>query len=325
MKNVKLCRFGFTLTEIVIAVGVMGFALIPLMGIIWGGVRRTDISVTYENAAQIGASIMEFLLSDAVQFNHLDFSNPAAGADATDFVVVGYNNVVLSKNRRSSGFRAAAGDPFGTGGDVNSWLGESCESTGAACTDFYATDRFFKVGRENYHTALYIGAYYSPLAGAAAMKPTSMSYAYMSSPFMDYEKCMVTAAAPGVCSGAGDVGNPQRFYDTLILSAADVNSADCALNFSPYYACDGAGAKIWSFDRLNVRQTYDQLISLPMNNDTLPAFPGHATAQFTNFAKIQLFITWGKTWLMQDANISSSRGEAKTLQLVSFKGRFDSI
>jgi hypothetical protein len=62
-----------------------------------------------------------------------------------------------------------------------------------------------------------------------------------------------------------------------------------------------------------------------MNNDTLPAFPGHATAQFTNFAKIQLFITWGKTWLMQDANISSSRGEAKTLQLVSFKGRFDSI
>lgn len=334
-----IARTGFTLTEIVIAVGIMGFALIPLMGIIWGGVRRTDISVTYENAAQISSSIMEFLLSDAVQFNDLDFSQ--ADGDASGHVVTGYDNVILSVGRRSSGFRTPM-NPFGVTGDINSWLGDYCEEAGnELCTNSYSLNRFFKVGRENYYTALYIGAYYPRSASTA--KPTVMSYAYLQTPFIDYEKCMLSSSSSDCVDSGGMIGNPQRFYDTRILPSSYVRKDNCTLNFSPYYACDGGGNYIWSFDRQYIRQTSDALISLPMNNNTLPSYPGggampvgEQAAQFANFAKIQLFITWGKTWLDTDANLrgvssdggtvlgAATRGGAKTLELVSFKARIDS-
>ena len=78
MNKLKAVRLGFTLTEILVAMAVLAFALVPLMGVMWSGVKRTDISDSYANASTIGASVLEFLLNDSVRFDQLNFTNPLA-------------------------------------------------------------------------------------------------------------------------------------------------------------------------------------------------------------------------------------------------------
>ena len=129
---------GFTLTEVLVALVVLAFALIPLMGIMWTGVRKTDISSTYSNAANVGASVLEFLLNDSVRFQDLDFSNPIA------------NPIRDTKtSRESSGLNT-------TEVGKNNFLGDYCLETAppATCADPVSKARYFKVGRDNYYTDL---------------------------------------------------------------------------------------------------------------------------------------------------------------------------
>jgi prepilin-type N-terminal cleavage/methylation domain-containing protein len=307
----KSGKSGFTLTEIMIAVSIMAFALIPIMGIIWSGVRRTDISVTYENASQIAASIMEFILSDAVKFEYLDFSNPTV-ADVPLSMQYG------SSPRESTGFHKAV-NPFGEI-DRNKWLGTYCEapdwSTDTVCANEFSRQRFFKVGREQYHVDLYVGAYYS--RNASPSYPTQLTYSYLKPPKVDFEQIST---------------NPQRFYDTLVLN--DSNSRFSSIDFSPY------SSSTWNTSR-------DNIIFPPREDhevsDRMPWVPGSAAVagepslaysplgpytDYANFAKIQLFIRWGLEWMpngtkRDTSGVGNSRGGAKVLELVSFKGRLDS-
>lgn len=293
----QTARRGFTLTEILIAMGVLAFAMLPLVGVLWSGVSRTDISVTYENAQQVAVSVLEFLLSDAVRFENLDFSNPSAPADQG------------ANSKESSGLVT-------TVADANSFLGRHCLETAAVglttpdCAVAMSRQRYHKIGRENYHTDLYIGAYFER-TGAAAGVVTSMSWNYLPNPVVDYE------ATPN---------NPQAFYDMLLLTdGVAVNGRGC-LDYSPYFQAP------WAPDQ-PLRTKFDQQISMPMPRFTIggvttaipgsPPYTGAAFNQYyTNFAKIQLFIRWGLEWQERGTgNQVRSRGGAKTVQFVTFKGR----
>lgn len=294
MESLSGKQRGFTLTEILIAMAIMAFAVLPIVGILWSGVSRTDISVTYENASGAAVSVLEYLLSDAIKFEDLDFSNPAAPADRD-----------TSSSKESAGLVTS---------DVeqNKFLGPYCTETApsglnpAECNVAMSRSRYFQFGRENYHTDLYIGAYYEG-ASASAGAPTTIAWGYLPSPFIDYE------SLPGW---------PHIFYDTLLLSnsTAGIPSTSSWDDFSPYFHDD------WNTG-MAPRVKTDLEISLPMPRFTrggvtqnLPATPPYPPQFFTNFAKIQLFIRWGLDWQTRGTDVTS-RGGAKTLELVTFKGR----
>ena len=320
----KAVRLGFTLTEILVAMSVLAFALVPLMGVMWSGVKRTDISDSYANASTIGASVLEFLLNDSVRFDQLNFTNPLA-----------------SELRDSVDSRESYGIVTSVAG-TNDFLGQYCENepasgceanegtSGSCCINATSKQRYFKIGRENYHTDLYIGAYFASTS-LHPTKVTSMTYNYMENPAIDYEE------APN---------NPQQFYDTLALgdkgpSGYNNNSASGSTDFehfSPY--TNG----VWHFDLSQsgaYRKKVDNQVSLPIysGTETMSAFlslDGLGTAaNYSNFAKIQLFIRWGLSYVanqsgeppvINEAMVArqiDSRGKAKMIQLVTFKGRFD--
>ena len=317
----KAVTKGFTLTEILVAMSVLAFSLVPLMGVMWSGVKRTDISDSYANASTIGASVLEFLLNDSVHFDQLNFTNPLA-TDLRD--------------------TAASKESYGivtTVPGINDFLGQYCEtdpapgceanegSSGSCCQIFDSKQRYFKIGRENYHTDLYIGAYFAS-SSLHPTKTTSMTYNYMQNPAIDYEQ------APN---------NPQQFYDTLALGDIGYRNDSGPTNFedfSPYSTVNGA----WDLDLSAsgaYRKKVDNQVSLPIYSGAEPmsafeSLSGLATAaNYSNFAKIQLFIRWGQSYVANrseviantgEVNITKqidSRGKAKMIQLVTFKGRFN--
>jgi prepilin-type N-terminal cleavage/methylation domain-containing protein len=295
--------YGFTLTEILVALAVLGFALVPLMGVMWSGVRQTDISNTYANASAIGASILEYLLNDSVRFQEIDFTDPSA-----------------TPLRDGASSRESAGLTTTTVG-VNDFLGDYCFETAppSKCQSPMSKARYFKIGRDNYYTDLYIGAYYSGIPSSAGAT-TWVSYGYLDNPFIDYERVP---------------NNPQLFYDTLTLSSGQpyplaVGNGDYQ-DYSPYYQTQ------WSLDPAvhNRRGRSDSEISMPLEDPTVPFnyLSGSADpARYTNFSKIQLFIRWGwknafvsagTDWSDSDERSQiDSRGGAKMIELVTFKGRF---
>lgn len=321
MRRLRLIFSGFTLAEILVAMSVLAFAFVPLMGVMWSGVKRTDVSDSYSNASSIGASVLEFLLNDSVKFNQLNFSNP------------------LNPDFRDT---ASSKESFGIVTDtagVNDFLGQYCVETiptagcefnegkpSSCCQAAQSRQRYFKIGRENYHTDLYIGAYFES-TGLGSAKITSMSYSYMLNPPIDYEEV---------------ANNPQQFYDTLILGNRNyIDSTNKTVDyqhFSPYF--HGYWDLSTTVSGAYVRKL-DQQVSLPIYSSaqTMTAFADlgglAGDANHSNFAKIQLFIRWGLDYRANDdkpaavtdeVNTTSeidSRGKAKMIQLVTFKGRFD--
>lgn len=121
---------GVTFTEILVAVLVMGLAMIPLFGVLTGGVLRSDVSVTYESAANIARSIMNTLLSEQASFDELVANIPAG-----------------------------AGAPHpGLPTTMPNLLG----------TDGTAPNKYFHVGRNNFKTELHVGSY--PYTGATTLQ-----------------------------------------------------------------------------------------------------------------------------------------------------------
>ena len=325
MNKLKAVRFGFTLTEILVAMSVLAFALVPLMGVMWSGVKRTDISDSYANASTIGASVLEFLLNDSVRFDQLNFTNPLA-----------------TELRDSETSKESYGIVTTVAG-VNDFLGQYCETDPAAgceanegtssscCQVANSKKRYFKIGRENYYTDLYLGAYFDSGGSLGTTKVTSMTYNYMQNPQIDYEKTP---------------NNPQQFYDTLALEDKggtgykNESGSTSYKEYSPYTSTDG----YWNLDLAAsgaYQKKVDNQISLPIYTgaQTMTAFEsltGLATAaNYSNFAKIQLFVRWGQSYianlsevgaLEDDVTITKqidSRGKAKMIQLVTFKGRFN--
>ncbi len=323
MNKIKAVRLGFTLTEILVAMTVLAFALVPLMGVMWSGVKRTDISDSYANASTIGASVLEFLLNDSVRFDQLNFTNPLAS--------------VLRDMPTSKESYGIVTEVIGT----NDFLGQYCETVPAAgcaanegtasscCQAPKSKQRYFKIGRENYYTDLYIGAYFAASLGTT--KVTSMTYNYMQNPQVDYEQ------APN---------NPQQFYDTLALAdkgpgGYNNDSGGTGYeDFSPYSSINS----FWDLD-LSISGAYqrkvDNQVSLPIYTGAQPlsafeSLGGLANnANHSNFAKIQLFIRWGQSYVAERSELTpstgdaiitkqiDSRGKAKMIQLVTFKGRFN--
>lgn len=314
-------RKAFSLTEILVALSVLAFALVPLMGVMWSGVRRTDVSNTYANASQIAASVLEYILNDSVRFSQLNFTNPAAPSlrDSDD-------------SKESYGITTTV---LG----VNDFLGDRCWDSGvdteAQCTKAMSKKRFFKIGRNNFYTDLYLGAYFINVPGAPGGKQTNLSYKYLVNPAIDYEVI---------------VDNPQLFYDTAILSNRNYGDVGYSYEFfSPYLASDDTvGFSRWSPDpsrhNMDTSKT-DQTLSLPFDNadvaftDVGGSVLGNPRfAEYSNFAKVQLFIRWGYEFVSEKLETVSgssgsyskdkavgmvdSRGKAKMIELVTFKGRF---
>ena len=285
---------GFTLTEVLVALAVLAFALIPLMGIMWSGVRKTDVSSTYSNAANVGASVLEFLLNDSVRFQDLDFSNPIA------------NPIRDTKaSRESAGLET-------TEVGKNDFLGDFCMETPppGTCGDPVSKARYFKIGRDNYYTDLYIGAYYENVPGSVG-RTTALSYQYMENPEINFEN---------------KLNQPHLFYDTLQLGSGLTYSLT---EYSPYYHSD------WKIDPLVAKPRYrtDREISAPIPNALIPfdfLTSNVSSAEYSNFAKIQIFVRWGWAGAYSTASSDWSsaprideRGGAKMIELVTFKGRFE--
>ena len=325
LNKIKGLRLGFTLTEILVAMSVLAFALVPLMGVMWSGVKRTDISDSYANASTIGASVLEFLLNDSVRFDQLNFTNPLA-TELRD----------TADSKESYGIVTTV---VGT----NDFLGQYCETvptigceanegtSSSCCQTANSKQRYFKIGRENYYTDLYIGAYFDSSGALGTTKVTSMTYNYMQNPEIDYEKTP---------------NNPQQFYDTLALEDKGASGyknesgSTTYEEYSPYSSPDG----FWNLD-LDASGAYqkkiDNQISLPIytGTGTPPSFESLAglasSANYSNFAKIQLFVRWGQSYVANLSNVKASdaevmitqqidsRGKAKMIQLVTFKGRFN--
>lgn len=306
MRSKSYIHKGFTLTEILIALSVLAFAFVPLMGVMWSGVKRTDVSAAYENAGNIGASVLEFMLADSVRFSDIDFTNPAATAlRAPD------NGAGGTDNKESSGILSTSPNFTNT---INNFLGEACATndTDGNCTEPSSKSRYFKIGRSNFYTDMYVGAYYENVPGSAANVKTNLDYRYFRNPVIDYESYEDAGASI-----------PQRFYDTMILNAAT--------GFSPYDPVRG-----WSVDpsqyETDIRS--DKQLSLMIPDDPLTSYTTEDSAKYANFAKIQLFVRWGHNWLnrvtgatagdaVMTARQLDSRGKAKMIQLVTFKGRFE--
>ncbi|MCO4783683.1 MAG: prepilin-type N-terminal cleavage/methylation domain-containing protein [Candidatus Cloacimonetes bacterium] len=309
MKSKSYIQKGFTLTEILIALSVLAFAFVPLMGVMWSGVKRTDVSAAYENAGNIGASVLEFMLADSVRFSDIDFSNPTNPAlRAAD------NGAAGTASKESSGILASSPNFTPT---INEFLGEACATNDAdgICTDGSSKSRYFKIGRTNFYTDMYVGAYYENIPGAAANVKTHLDYRYFRNPSIDYEGDDVAGESV-----------PQRYYDTMILD----NTVDL-VRFSPYSPAEG-----WSIapSAYETDTRSDKQLSLMIPDDPLAAYTTEDSAKYANFSKIQLFVRWGYNWLNRvtgatagDAVMSArsldSRGKAKMIQLVTFKGRFE--
>jgi len=309
-------RKAFSLTEILVALSVLAFALVPLMGVMWSGVRRTDVSNTYANASQIAASVLEYILNDSVRFSQLNFTNPAAPSlrDSDD-------------SKESYGITTTV---LG----VNDFLGDRCWDSGVdtegQCTKAMSKKRFFKIGRNNFYTDLYFGAYFINVPGAPGGKQTNLSYKYLVNPAIDYEVA---------------ANNPQLFYDTTILTNKNYDAGGTTYSyedFSPYFQPE------WSPDPglHNLEDTKtDQTVSLPFDSadvaftDVGGSVLGNPRfAEYSNFAKVQLFIRWGYEFVSEKLETVSatsgsytkdkaigmvdSRGKAKMIELVTFKGRF---
>lgn len=324
LNKFKALRLGFTLTEILVAMSVLAFALVPLMGVMWSGVKRTDISDSYANASTIGASVLEFLLNDSVRFDQLNFTNPLA-TELRD----------TSASKESYGILT-------TVAGINDFLGQYCETdpttgceanegtSSSCCQTADSKQRYFKIGRENYYTDLYIGAYFASNS-LGTSKVTSMTYSYMRNPDIDYEQ------APN---------NPQQFYDTLALEdkgASGYKSSSGSTNYEAFSPYSGTNV-FWDLDSSAsgaYQKKVDNQVSLPIYTgaQTLSAFESLSSlatsANYSNFAKIQLFIRWGQSYISnvsevtavtEEVNIAQqidSRGKAKMIQLVTFKGRFN--
>jgi hypothetical protein len=69
---------GFNLAEIMLAMLILGLALAPVFGLITGGMVRTDVSASYENAATIAASVLGTLISTTVAFSDLEAQAPSS-------------------------------------------------------------------------------------------------------------------------------------------------------------------------------------------------------------------------------------------------------
>ena len=322
MNKRKAVRLGFTLTEILVAMSVLAFALVPLMGVMWSGVKRTDISDSYANATTIGASVLEFLLNDSVRFDQLNFTNPLA-TDLRDTVASKESYGIVTDVAGTNDFlgQYCGEDDPASGCEVNEGTSGSC------CQTANSKQRYFKIGRENYHTDLYIGAYFAS-GSLNTTKITSMTYNFMQNPAIDYEE------APN---------NPQQFYDTLALADKgyknDSGSTDFQ-HFSPYSSTNVA----WNLDFIAsgaYRKKVDNQVSLPIysGTQTMSAFGSlgglGTSANYSNFAKIQIFVRWGLSYIANQSGVNpvtdevrvtkqiDSRGKAKMIQLVTFKGRFD--
>jgi hypothetical protein len=61
-------RRGVSFTEIAFAMLILGLALLPVFGLITGGLARTDISTGITAAVQLGSAVMNKLLSDSLPF-----------------------------------------------------------------------------------------------------------------------------------------------------------------------------------------------------------------------------------------------------------------
>ncbi len=61
-------RFGVTFIEICMAVAILAMALIPIAGLITGGLARSDLSVSYTTAAELAEGILNNMLSDSFPF-----------------------------------------------------------------------------------------------------------------------------------------------------------------------------------------------------------------------------------------------------------------
>jgi len=57
---------------------VLGIAMVPTFGLLTGGVVRTDVAASYENATSIASSILNTLLSTSVTFQELETAAPTA-------------------------------------------------------------------------------------------------------------------------------------------------------------------------------------------------------------------------------------------------------
>ncbi|MBI3890426.1 MAG: hypothetical protein HY303_02725, partial [Candidatus Wallbacteria bacterium] len=62
---------GFTFIEISLATLIMALALLPIFGLIQGGLVRTDVSVSYSAATELASAVMNQLLSDALPFEKI--------------------------------------------------------------------------------------------------------------------------------------------------------------------------------------------------------------------------------------------------------------
>lgn len=306
MKSKRYIKKGFTLTEILIALSVLAFAFVPLMGVMFSGVKRTDVSAAYENAGNIGASVLEFMLADSVTFSDIDFTNPSTPALRSNDSGGGVDS------KESSGILASSPNFTPT---INQFLGEACDVNDAngICTDEDSKSRYFKIGRTNFYTDMYVGAYYENVPGAPANVKTNLDYRYFRNPVIDYESYE-------------DAGSsiPQRFYDTMILNAST--------GFSPYDPVRGWSVNPSQYET-DIRS--DKQLSLMIPNEPFTTMGiSEDSAKYANFAKIQLFIRWGYNWLnrvtgsttgdaVMNARQIDSRGKAKMIQLITFKGRFE--
>ncbi|PCJ16945.1 MAG: hypothetical protein COB02_14865 [Candidatus Cloacimonadota bacterium] len=311
-KKIKIMKKkGFTLTEILIALSILAFAFVPLMGVMWSGVRRTDVSASYENGGNIAASVLEFMLADSVKFSDIDFTNPQATGG-----IRSVDNAESSNVKESSGILSSS--PLSADSTINSFLGESCSTnTDGKCTIANSKSRYFKVGRTNFYTDMYVGAYYENNPSPSTGKK-DMEYRYYRNPSIDYEKY----------SDTGGQSVPQRFYDTMILEN-NLSKYNLSL-FSPYQAGGGWSLAPSSYE--TSPKTDKQLSLKIIGNGPLTAIGNNA--EYTNLAKIQIFVRWGYNWLNRIGTVAStgtvasarqidSRGKAKMIELVTFKGRFE--
>lgn len=71
------------------AIAILAMALIPIFGLISGGLVQTDMSVTYTTAVELSKSVMNQLLSPEIPFDSLPLSAaaayPAPGGPPADF------------------------------------------------------------------------------------------------------------------------------------------------------------------------------------------------------------------------------------------------
>jgi len=67
----RIVRTGFTFIEIAMATLVMALALLPIFGMIQGGLVRSDISVSYSAATELASALMNQLMSDVLPFDSI--------------------------------------------------------------------------------------------------------------------------------------------------------------------------------------------------------------------------------------------------------------